>query len=207
MPMKYFWGLKNVLFKTKQANRNIQIYFTSIKYELLCCHLLQGLFLDVNSHFSHGKPLQSLNANSEQDHVFAVFFFSKHCLTQHCSSLSQLWDNKQGGGECCLIRASPSIVFTAVKTNVCVSESQLWWVLLLQDGLPLSQSFSYGEASNHAVDLGPPFTHVVLDVEDKWLLAKVSIYDLTRGLKPHSGVQIGLEEIKDEITRSKPQDK
>lgn len=49
------------------------------------------------------------------------------------------------------------------------------------------------------MDLGPPFTHVVLDVEDKRLLAKVSVYDLTRSLKPHSGVQVGLVDIKDKF--------
>lgn len=47
------------------------------------------------------------------------------------------------------------------------------------------------------MDLGSPFAHVVLDVEDKRLLAKVSVYDLTRSLKPHSGVQVGLVDSKD----------
>lgn len=68
---------------------------------------------------------------------------------------------------------------------------------LLQDSLPLPQPLSYGEASYHAMDLRPPFTHVVLDVVDKRLLAKVCVYDLTRGLEPHSGVQVGLGDIKD----------
>lgn len=66
-------------------------------------------------------------------------------------------------------------------------------VLLLQDGLPLPQPLSYGEAGNHAVDLGSPLAHVVLDVENKRLLAKVRVHDLTGGLKADSGVQVGLE--------------
>lgn len=67
-------------------------------------------------------------------------------------------------------------------------------ILLLQDGLPFSQPLSYGEASDHAMDLGPPFTHVVFNVKDKWLLTKVSVYDLTRSLKAHSGIQVGLKQ-------------
>lgn len=47
------------------------------------------------------------------------------------------------------------------------------------------------------MDLGSPFTHVVLNVEDKWLLAKVGVYNLTRSLKPHSGVQVGLVEMEE----------
>ncbi|KAF3854405.1 hypothetical protein F7725_022460 [Dissostichus mawsoni] len=61
--------------------------------------------------------------------------------------------------------------------------------MMHQDSLPLPQPLSYGEASDHAMDLRPPFTHVVLDVVDKRLLAKVCVYDLTRSLEPHSGVQ------------------
>ncbi len=49
---------------------------------------------------------------------------------------------------------------------------------LLQNRLPVSQSFSDGEAGDHAVDLGPPFAHVVLNVKHKRLLAKISIYYL-----------------------------
>lgn len=48
------------------------------------------------------------------------------------------------------------------------------------------------------MDLGPPFAHVVLDVEDKRLLAKVSVNDLTRSLKANSWVQVGLEEMTDQ---------
>lgn len=71
-------------------------------------------------------------------------------------------------------------------------------ILLLQDGLPLPQPLSYGEAGDHAMDLGPPFAHVVLDVKDKRLLAKVSVDDLTRSLKSNSWVQVGLEEMTDQ---------
>lgn len=66
-------------------------------------------------------------------------------------------------------------------------------VLLLQDSLPLPQPLSYGEAGNHAVDLGSPLAHVVLNVENKRLLAKVRVHDLARGLKADGGVQVGLE--------------
>lgn len=61
-------------------------------------------------------------------------------------------------------------------------------ILLLQDSLPLPQPLSDGEAGDHAVDLGSPFAHVVLDVENKWLLAKVGVHNLTRSLKAHGGV-------------------
>ena len=80
-----------------------------------------------------------------------------------------------------------------VLTGVCLWR-RVEWILLLQDGLPLPQPLSYWEASYHAVNLGPPFTHVVLDVEDKRLLAEVSVYDLAWSLKPHGGVQVGLED-------------
>lgn len=65
--------------------------------------------------------------------------------------------------------------------------------LLLQHRLPLPQSLADGKAGDHAVDLGSPLAHVVLDVEDKRLLAEVGVYDFTWSLKPHSGVQIRLE--------------
>lgn len=66
--------------------------------------------------------------------------------------------------------------------------------LLLQHCLPLPQPLSDRKAGNHAVDLGTPLTHVILNVEDKRLLAKVSIHDLTWSLQTHSGVQIWLED-------------
>lgn len=53
------------------------------------------------------------------------------------------------------------------------------------------------------MNLGPPFTHIVLDVEDKRLLAKVSVYDLAWSLKPHSGVQVGLEDIRSKTIQVK----
>lgn len=65
--------------------------------------------------------------------------------------------------------------------------------LLLQHRLPLPQSLADGKAGDHAVDLGSPLAHVVLNVEDKRLLAEVGVYDFTWSLKPHSGVQIWLE--------------
>jgi len=64
--------------------------------------------------------------------------------------------------------------------------------VLLQNGLPLPQSLSDGEAGDHAVDLGPPLAHVVLDVEDERLLAEVGVDDLAGRLEPHRGVQVGL---------------
>lgn len=77
-----------------------------------------------------------------------------------------------------------------------------WWnssltagrrVLLLQDSLPLPQPLSDGEAGDHAVDLGSPLAHVVLNVENKRLLAKVGVHNLTRGLEADGGVQVWLE--------------
>lgn len=70
-------------------------------------------------------------------------------------------------------------------------------VVLLQDSLPLPQPLSYGEAGNHAVDLGSPLAHVVLNVENKRLLAEVRVHDLARSLKADSGVQVGLEDRAD----------
>lgn len=64
---------------------------------------------------------------------------------------------------------------------------------LLQNRLPVSQSFSDGEAGDHAVDLGPPFAHVVLNVKHKRLLAKISIYYLPWSLQPYCGVQVRLK--------------
>lgn len=66
--------------------------------------------------------------------------------------------------------------------------------LPLQHCLPLPQSLSDGKAGNHAMDLGSPLAHVILNVEDKRLLAEVSVYDLTWCLQTHSGVQIWLED-------------
>lgn len=72
------------------------------------------------------------------------------------------------------------------------------FILLLQDGLPLPQPLSYGEAGDHAVDFSPPFAHVVLDVKDERLLAKVSVDNLAWSLKAHSGVQVGLKDKGDQ---------
>lgn len=51
------------------------------------------------------------------------------------------------------------------------------------------------------MDFSPPFTHVVLDVKDKRLLAKVSVNNLAWSLKAHGGVQVGLKDETDQ-TRS-----
>ena len=75
--------------------------------------------------------------------------------------------------------------------EVCVYKS-VSVLLLVQHGLPLPQPLSDGEAGDHAVDLGPPLRHVVLDVKDKRLLAEVSVHNLPRGLQAHSRVQVGL---------------
>ncbi|MEQ2214749.1 hypothetical protein XENOCAPTIV_018695 [Xenoophorus captivus] len=63
------------------------------------------------------------------------------------------------------------------------------------DGLPLPKPLADREAGNHPVDLRPPFTHVVLNVKDKRLLAEVGVYNLSGCLKPHGGIQVGLEEF------------
>lgn len=64
--------------------------------------------------------------------------------------------------------------------------------LLLDHGLPLSLPVPYGEPVDLGLDLSPPLAHVILDVEHKWVLAKVGIHHLPRGLQPHCGVQVGL---------------
>lgn len=100
--------------------------------------------------------------------------------------------------------ASPRTVCSRSDRYVCECLRRcVDWILLLQDGLPLPQPLSYWEASDHAMNLGPPFTHIVLDVEDKRLLAKVSVYDLAWSLKPHSGVQVGLEDIRSKTIQVK----
>lgn len=66
--------------------------------------------------------------------------------------------------------------------------------LLLQHGLPLPQPLPDGKAGDHAVDLGSPLTHVILNVKDKRLLAKVGVHDLPWSLQTHGGVQVGLQD-------------
>lgn len=66
--------------------------------------------------------------------------------------------------------------------------------LLLQHGLPLPQPLPDGEAGDHAVDLGSPLAHVILDVKDKRLLAEVGVHDLPGSLQTHGGVQVGLQD-------------
>lgn len=83
--------------------------------------------------------------------------------------------------------ATDQVVFPPARIHVYV------YGLLLQHRLPLSQPLSDGKAGDHAMDLGSPLAHVILDVEDKRLLAKVGVYDFTWSLKTHGGVQIWLE--------------
>lgn len=65
--------------------------------------------------------------------------------------------------------------------------------LLLDHGLPLALTFSNGEVVDLSLDLRPPLTHVVLDVEHKWMLAKVSVHHLPGSLQAHGWVQVGLQ--------------
>ena len=82
----------------------------------------------------------------------------------------------------------PSMEPKWLKSNRAATETLNPRLLLLDHGLPLSLSLPDGEAVDLGLDLGSPLPHVVLDVEDKRLLAEVCIYNLPRGLKPHSGV-------------------
>lgn len=85
--------------------------------------------------------------------------------------------------------------YKTCKKNLCLHSYTIRdCVLLLKHSLPFSESLSDGEAGDHSVDLGPPFAHVVFNVEHKRLLSKVSIYNLTWCLKAHGGIQVGLED-------------
>lgn len=53
---------------------------------------------------------------------------------------------------------------------------------LLNHGLPFSLSLPNREAVNLGLNLGSPFTHVILNIKDKWVLPKVGIHDLSWGL-------------------------
>lgn len=83
--------------------------------------------------------------------------------------------------------ATGQVISPSARICICV------YGLLLQHRLPLSQPLSDGKAGDHAMDLGSPLAHVILNVEDKRLLAKVGVDDFTWSLKTHSGVQIWLE--------------
>lgn len=65
--------------------------------------------------------------------------------------------------------------------------------LLLDHGLPLALTLSDGEAVNLGLDLCPPLTHVVLNVEHEGVLAKICIHHLPRSLKAYGRVQVWLE--------------
>lgn len=93
--------------------------------------------------------------------------------------------------------------YACVCSSVLIHECDSVSGSLLQHGLPLRQSLSDGEAGDHAVDLGSPLAHVVLNVKHKGLLAEVSIHDLPRGLQPHRGVQVRLRPGKMEDGREK----
>lgn len=66
-------------------------------------------------------------------------------------------------------------------------------ILLLDHGLPLALALSDGEAVDLGLDLCPPLTHVVLDVEHEGVLAKVRIHHLPWSLQAHGRVQVGLQ--------------
>lgn len=127
------------------------------------------------STFHHGTPLSWLDEDFIEG---SDLFHEKHCCDGSVVLLKQRAATDQV--------ISPSTrIYSYVY--VCVRG------LLLQHRLPLPQSLSDGEAGDHAMDLGSPLAHVILNVEDKRLLAKVGVYDFTWSLKTHSGVQIWLE--------------
>lgn len=64
--------------------------------------------------------------------------------------------------------------------------------LLLDHGLPLALALSDGEAVDLGLDLCPPLTHVVLDVEHEGVLAEVCIHHFPWSLQAHGRVQVGL---------------
>ncbi len=66
--------------------------------------------------------------------------------------------------------------------------------LLLDHGLPLALALSDGEAVDLGLDLCPPLTHVVLNVEHKGVLAEVCIHHLPWSLKTHGRVQVRLQQ-------------
>lgn len=43
-----------------------------------------------------------------------------------------------------------------------------------------------------ALDFGTPLPHIVLNVEQEWLLPKVGIHNLPRCLQAYGGVEVGL---------------
>lgn len=43
-----------------------------------------------------------------------------------------------------------------------------------------------------ALDFGTPLPHIVLNVEQEWLLPEVSIHNLPRCLQAYGGVEVGL---------------
>lgn len=65
--------------------------------------------------------------------------------------------------------------------------------LLLDHGLPLALTLPDGEAVDLRLDLCPPLTHVVLDVEHKRVLAKVGVHHLAGGLQAHGWIQVWLQ--------------
>ena len=64
--------------------------------------------------------------------------------------------------------------------------------LLLDHGLPLALTLSNGEAVDLGLNLCPPLTHVVLNVEHEGVLAKVCVHHLPWSLKAHGRVQVRL---------------
>lgn len=65
---------------------------------------------------------------------------------------------------------------------------------LLDHGLPLALALSDGEAVDLGLDLCPPLTHVVLDVEHEGVLAEVGVHHLPWSLKAHRRVQVRLRQ-------------
>lgn len=65
-------------------------------------------------------------------------------------------------------------------------------LLLLDHGLPLALTLSDGESVDLSLNLCPPLSHVVLNVKDKWVLAKVCIHHLPWSLQAHGRVQVRL---------------
>lgn len=66
--------------------------------------------------------------------------------------------------------------------------------LLLDHGLPFALTLSNGEAVYLGLDLCPPLTHVVFNVEHEGVLAEVCVHHLPWSLKAHGRVQVRLQQ-------------
>lgn len=67
--------------------------------------------------------------------------------------------------------------------------------LLLNHCLPFSFPIPYRKSVDLSLNFGSPFSHVVFNIEHKWMLPKISIYNFAWCLKPYCRVQVWLQEI------------